>query len=126
MSLRHGPTRRSADVSKASSPRASAVSASPATETRPSSLPENGRTRVIIEGVTPEIDAGRHPIKRCVGERVIVEADIFADGHDVLSALLRFRQTGDSEWSEIPMQPLVNDRWRAQFEVTRLGEAWYS
>ena len=44
--------------------------------------------RVIIEGVQPEIDGGRFPIKRHTGESVQVEADIFTDGHDILSALL--------------------------------------
>src|SRR5687767_157497 len=83
-----------------------------------------GRQRVIIERVEPEIDGGRFPIKRTVGEKVVVEADIFADGHDVLSAVVRF---GDKE---IPMKPLVNDRWRGEFVVQELGahcfsiEAW--
>jgi starch synthase (maltosyl-transferring) len=52
---------------------------------------ETGTQRVIIEGVQPEIDGGRYPIKRTVGERVEVEADIFTDGHDVLSAVLLHR-----------------------------------
>lgn len=79
----------------------------------------------MIESVSPETDAGRYAIKRVVGEKVVVEADIFADGHDVLSAMLIFRQAGESEWSETPLTPLVNDRWRGDFEVTRLGDAFY-
>ncbi len=85
-----------------------------------------GRARVIIEGVSPEIDAGRYAIKRVIGEKVVVEADIFADGHDVLAAVLRYRQPGDTEWSETRMQPLVNDRWIADFRVDRLGTAFYT
>ena len=42
-------------------------------------------SRVVIEGVRPEIDCGRFPIKRTVGEEVVVSADIFAEGHDVLA-----------------------------------------
>jgi len=83
------------------------------------------RARAIIENVSPEIDAGRYPIKRVVGERVVVEADIFADGHDVLSAALLFRQAEESEWTETTLTPLVNDRWRGEFEVTRIGSAFY-
>ena len=49
------------------------------------------RLRVIIEGVTPEIDCGRFPIKRTVGEEVVVSADIFAEGHDVLAAVVLHR-----------------------------------
>lgn len=85
-----------------------------------------GRNRAIIEGVSPEIDAGRYPIKRVSGEKVVVEADIFGDGHDALSAVLLFREAGATEWRETPLTPLVNDRWRGEFEVTRLGSASYT
>jgi starch synthase (maltosyl-transferring) len=44
-----------------------------------------GQTRVIIEGLRPEIDGGRFPIKRVMGEKVVVEADIFVDGYDSIS-----------------------------------------
>jgi starch synthase (maltosyl-transferring) len=91
-------------------------------------LPESvdGRRRVVIEGVAPEIDSGRFPIKRVSGQKVVVEADIFADGHDVLTAVILFRQAGETGWSEAPLEPLVNDRWRGHFEVTRVGSAFYT
>jgi starch synthase (maltosyl-transferring) len=88
--------------------------------------PDEGRLRVVIENVRPQIDGGRFPAKRVVGERVTVEADIFADGHEVLSAVLLYRKEGDSPWSEIPMEPLVNDRWRGAFEVVKLGAYRYT
>jgi starch synthase (maltosyl-transferring) len=80
-----------------------------------------GRRRVAIEAVSPEIDGGRFPAKRVVGETVVVEADIFADGHDVLAAALRYRHQASPDWIELPMAPLVNDRWRGEFPVTVLG-----
>ena len=76
---------------------------------------------MVIESVTPEIDAARFPAKRAVGETVTVEADIFADGHDALAAVLRFRHESEPDWTEVPMTPLVNDRWRGEFPVTELG-----
>jgi len=85
-----------------------------------------GHRRAVIEGVRPEIDGGRFPIKRVVGEKVTVEADIFADGHDALSALLRYRRENASHWTEVPMEFLVNDRWRASFIVTELGRYRYT
>jgi starch synthase (maltosyl-transferring) len=88
--------------------------------------PEEGRNRVIIEGVTPEIDAGRFPIKRIVGEETVVEADILADGHDALSCALLYRKEGDATWDEVPMEPLGNDRWRASFSVQELGRYRYT
>ncbi|HLH23679.1 MAG TPA: alpha-1,4-glucan--maltose-1-phosphate maltosyltransferase [Chloroflexota bacterium] len=86
----------------------------------------DGTRRVVIEGVKPEIDAGRFPIKRTVGEQVVVEADLFADGHDALSGRLLYRRAGDGKWSESPLEPLVNDRWRGAFRVTELGSYGYT
>src|SRR5271168_3637938 len=81
----------------------------------------DGRKRVIIEGVYPAIDAGRFPAKRTLGDQVRVEADIFTDGHDSISASLLAHRQGSDKWIEIPMQPLVNDRWTASFRVGELG-----
>ncbi len=83
--------------------------------------PMQGRKRVVIEAVSPEIDGGRFPAKRTVGDQVRVEADIFTDGHDSISASLLAHREGSSEWVEIPMRPLVNDRWTAAFRVSELG-----
>jgi starch synthase (maltosyl-transferring) len=85
-----------------------------------------GQTRVVIEEIKPEIDDGRFPIKRVVGDRVAVEADIFADGHDAISASLIYRKEDDPDWSETPMGPLINDHWRGSFVVTELGRYHYT
>jgi starch synthase (maltosyl-transferring) len=98
----------------------------PKPSSRTSSLPAHGRQRVVIEGVSPELDAGQYPIKRVTGETVVVEADIFADGHDVLGAVLRYRHDSESTWSETGMEPLVNDRWRGRFTVEAIGAARYT
>jgi len=87
-------------------------------EAKVSSLDARLQRRIVIEGVTPQVDEGRYPAKRTVGEDVVVEADVFADGHDELAVVLMWRRTGDAEWSEIPMAPLGNDRWRAQFTAS--------
>jgi starch synthase (maltosyl-transferring) len=88
--------------------------------------PTDGRLRVIIENVRPEIDGGRFPIKRVVGEAVTVEADVFADGHDQLGCSLLYRHESDPEWKREPMAPLGNDRWRATFQVGTLGRYFYN
>ncbi|MFC2048553.1 alpha-1,4-glucan--maltose-1-phosphate maltosyltransferase [Chloroflexota bacterium] len=87
---------------------------------------EESRTRIVIEGVSPEIDGGRFPVKRIIGDKMVVEADIFADGHDILSAALLYRKEGDPNWIEIPMEFLVNDRWRGSFVVSELGQYQYT
>ena len=98
--------------------------------------PDLARRRVIVERVTPEIDAGRFPVKRVAGDTVQVTADIFADGHDVLAGVLKFRTvrrggpSGSPDWTEVPLAFIDNDRWGASFVVSELGlyeytvEAW--
>jgi starch synthase (maltosyl-transferring) len=86
----------------------------------------DGRHRVVIDAIRPVVDGGRFAIKRVEGERVVVEADIFADGHDELSALLLYRRGGQGAWTEVPMEPLVNDIWRAEFFVNGLGDYYYT
>jgi len=81
----------------------------------------DGRRRAVIEHVTPQIDGGRYPIKRVVGDVVVVEADAFADGHGDFACCLLFRKADDATWIDVPMAPLGNDRWRAVFEVNELG-----
>lgn len=87
-------------------------------------LPRRGR--VVVERVAPEIDGGRFPIKRARGETVVVEADLFADGHDELAAALSYRHLEDQRWTEVPMECVGNDRWRASFTVTALGRYRYT
>jgi starch synthase (maltosyl-transferring) len=82
--------------------------------------------RVVIEGVQPEIEGGRYPAKRTVGEKVVIEADIFTDGHDAISGVLRYRKEGTRRWSEVPLEFLVNDRWRGEFTVTDLDRYVYT
>lgn len=85
-----------------------------------------GRRRVVIEAVAPQVDCGRFPIKRVMGEMVVVEADVFADGHDRVTADLLYRHEQVRDWRRLPMQALGNDRMRASFRVERLGRYLYT
>jgi starch synthase (maltosyl-transferring) len=87
----------------------------------PSSKPVNGRSRVVVEGVTPQIDGGRFAVKRVVGDRVRVEADVFGDGHDLVRAHLLYRRVGQPEWRTAEMTALGNDHWTASFVVEQPG-----
>src|ERR1700682_4109076 len=87
---------------------------------------------IVIEAVEPELDGtGRFAIKRIVGESVVVQADVFKEGHDILVAVLRWRHVApaastDGKWSEAPMQPLGNDRFSAEFPLSHLGRYAYT
>jgi starch synthase (maltosyl-transferring) len=84
------------------------------------------RKRVIVEALEPEIDGGHFAIKRSVGEEVRVEADIAADSHDVLTAILLYRHEDEAAWHAVFMKALVNDRWQGSFRVTAVGRYWYT
>ena len=86
----------------------------------------NNLVRVVIKGVRPQIEDGRFPIKRVIGQNVEVEADIFADGHDSLTVFLLYRHQDDPEWNELPMKFLLNDRWQSSFEVEKTGKYLYT
>ncbi len=77
--------------------------------------------RVAVENVTPSVDGGAFPVKRIAGDAVTVEADVLADGHEVVSVALRFRNRLAPEWQERRMRPLGNDRWQASFPLTATG-----
>jgi starch synthase (maltosyl-transferring) len=81
----------------------------------------DGRYRIIIEGVSPEVDDGRFPVKSIIGDTVNVEADIYADGHDTLSARLLYRRKNETSWTETPMRHLVNNRWQGSFTAEKTG-----
>jgi starch synthase (maltosyl-transferring) len=85
-----------------------------------------GTATLVIEAITPQIEGGRHPIKRAVGEDVVVEADIFKDGHDIVRAVLKWRKAGDESWHETPLTPLINDRWRGTLSVNGTGRYEYT
>jgi starch synthase (maltosyl-transferring) len=85
----------------------------------------DGRRRIVIERVSPEIDCGRFAIKRVVGETVDVEADVFGDGHDQVACRILYWQE-NQEVQSAPMKPIGNDRWRGEFTVTTVGRYLYT
>jgi starch synthase (maltosyl-transferring) len=84
------------------------------------------KVRVVIENVAPRVDCGRFPIKRTIGEIITVEADVFTDGHDSVTAMMMYRHDTTTEWVKLPMKPLGNDRFRAEFTASQLGSYQYS
>ncbi len=81
----------------------------------------DGQKRIVIEGVTPQVNCGAFPVKRVLGERVVVHANIFSDGHDQVRAELLHKFNGAAKWTITEMVHLVNDEWEAAFQVRKLG-----
>jgi starch synthase (maltosyl-transferring) len=92
----------------------------------PSNRAGDGRRRAVIENVRPAVDGGRFPIKRTSGESVVVEADVFTDGHDQLYVMLRHKRSSERDWNETRMVPIGNDRWSGAFQVEGLGGYVYT
>lgn len=83
--------------------------------------PSEGRSRVVIEEVKPQVDGGRHPARKIVGDVVTVTAALFADGHDHLAARVLYRHKSERGWRSVPMSAVGNDVWSAAFTVDKLG-----
>jgi len=86
----------------------------------PGARPFDFRT-VVVEHVAPELDDGRYAIKRVVGDTLVVAADIFKDGHDLIAARVCHHGPGDDDWRRAPMALVDNDRWRGAFPLDQIG-----
>jgi starch synthase (maltosyl-transferring) len=87
---------------------------------------DEGRSRVVIEEVKPEIDCGRHALKSIVGDTVSVTAVIYTDGHDHVAARLLYKRNDEKEWRHTPFHELNNDIWAAEFVVDSIGSWTYT
>lgn len=80
-----------------------------------------GQQRIIIEHVQPQVNGGDFCAKRVSGDRIKVEADIYCDSHDLLSAEVLYRFIDERKWHAVSMDPGINDRWKGFFHVRELG-----
>jgi starch synthase (maltosyl-transferring) len=83
------------------------------------------QTRIIIENVLPQLDSGSFAIKRIIGQKVVVTAAVFSDGHDVLECCVKYKHESATKWEEVRMTPTHNDEWIAEFEVKNQGTYKY-
>ena len=83
------------------------------------------QTRIIIENVLPLLNSGSFAIKRIVGQKVIVTAEVFSDGHDVVESCVKFKHESEDNWQEVRMTHIQNDEWSAEFHVEKQGKYTY-
>ncbi|MHB8463500.1 MAG: alpha-1,4-glucan--maltose-1-phosphate maltosyltransferase [Acidimicrobiales bacterium] len=76
--------------------------------------------RVVIEGVAPSTPDRVSAAKATVGRPVDVSAAVFADGHDVVAARVRWRR-GRGRWNAAPMEARGDDRFAAVITPNALG-----
>ncbi len=94
-------------------------------------LPTEGRRRITVGALRPCVDGGCWPVKRELGEDLVVEADLLVDGHEIIAGVVRHTLEGGEEgWSEVALQAVGNDTYRASIRLEHLGcvrftvEAW--
>jgi starch synthase (maltosyl-transferring) len=102
-----------------SSVRRAARAAAELRRSEPAAAAVGTRRTIVIERISPAIDGGRHPVKRVVGDDLLVSADIFADGHELLDAALLLRADDEEDWVEAPMRLIDNDRWAGRLPLRR-------
>src|SRR5580698_5326328 len=88
--------------------------------------PVEGRKRVVIEEIQPQVDCGRYPAKRILGDAVTVTVAVFGDGHDHVAGRLLYRHSSETEWHSAALAPLTNDLWSVTFTVDKLGDWLYT
>jgi starch synthase (maltosyl-transferring) len=127
--VRAVPTAAPASAGAVTAPRKTSRAASIARSAKGSgpveTAPASCRS-VVIENVTPELDGGRYPVKREVGETFVVEADMFKEGHDIIGGRIIYRAPSDQAWHSTPLAFHDNDRWRGSFELTEIGLYTYT
>jgi len=94
--------------------------------TLPCASIEDGRIRAVIDAVIPNVDGGRFAVKRVAGESITITAHCFTDGHDVLRVMLRWGKQEQTDLHEVPMNPMGNDVWSAEFTPIAVGRYHYS
>jgi starch synthase (maltosyl-transferring) len=89
-------------------------------------IKSNGKKRVIITNVYPSVESGKYTAKAVAGDEIEFSADVFGDGHDLISASLFVRSTDSEAIQEVPMEFLLNDRWEVSWLFAQPGrfEFW--
>jgi starch synthase (maltosyl-transferring) len=81
----------------------------------------SGKKRVVITNVSPRVEEGKYPAKAVVNENIEISADVFGDGHDEIAVSAYIRHANDKLWTELPMQFVINDYWKASFKLLKIG-----
>ncbi|HUF29425.1 MAG TPA: alpha-1,4-glucan--maltose-1-phosphate maltosyltransferase [Gemmatimonadaceae bacterium] len=101
------------------------------TRAKPKAVAAERYPHLVIECVQPELDCGRFPVKRVIGDEMQVGADIFKDGHDLIAGRILYRGPDETDWRSTPLTHDYNrDRWLGSLTLDRIGmwtytvEAW--
>jgi starch synthase (maltosyl-transferring) len=82
--------------------------------------------RLAIEAITPQVDDGKFPVRRPLGDMVDIEADLICDGHDQLAGEVLVRAADETNYRSFPLTLITNDRWGASIPLERLGRHFFA
>lgn len=89
--------------------------------------PLESMPRIAIPEIRPHLAFGRYPVKRVVGEPLVVAADVLKGGHDIVVAEVRFRRAGERQWQALPMAYVrERDEFVAELAFDELGTWEYT
>ncbi len=88
---------------------------------------DGGLGRIPVTGVTPVIECGAYPVKAVVHERILIQANVFREGHDSVNASVILTSPGGTQ-RRIDMkqvEPKGLDIWQAYVRMAAEGDWTY-
>jgi len=87
---------------------------------------KNSIKTVIIENIYPEIDGGKFAVKREVGDKFYVFADVYKGGHEAIVVNLKYRYAKEIAWKKVAMKRMPDHRWVGTFNLEKTGYYEYT
>ena len=81
----------------------------------------NGRNRVIVDSLSPALEAERYPLKRVLGDAQEFRVHAFTDSHDLITVDFCHRLKGAKKWIKHAMQDAGNDEWIYSLQPSEIG-----
>ncbi len=88
---------------------------------------DGGLGRIPVTGVTPVLEGGAYPVKAVVHERLLIQANVFREGHDAVNASVILTSPGGTQ-RRVDMkqvEPKGLDIWQAHVRMAAEGDWTY-
>ncbi|GAA4899937.1 alpha-1,4-glucan--maltose-1-phosphate maltosyltransferase [Tessaracoccus lubricantis] len=85
---------------------------------------DGGLGRIPVTGVTPVLEGGAYPVKAVVHERILIQANVFREGHDAVNASVILTSPGGTQ-RRVDMkqvEPMGLDIWQAHVRMAAEGD----
>ncbi|AQP47207.1 alpha-1,4-glucan--maltose-1-phosphate maltosyltransferase [Tessaracoccus aquimaris] len=85
---------------------------------------EGGFGRIPVSGVSPVLEGGAYPVKAVTHERLLVQANVFREGHDAVNAsvILTSPHGTQRRIDMTQVEPMGLDIWQAHIRMAAPGD----